>query len=88
MKYPYDLDFTLRDYAKDNCVAACGEFSVSFLDMIAGEAGIGTICKENESNVELLGIKSTLLFTPLSLRVDRNRLQVSSGCIGKGICPH
>ena len=88
MKYPYDLDFTLRDYAKENCVAACGEFFISFLNMIAGESGIGTICKEKESIIELLGMNSALFFTPSSLRVDRNRLQVSSGCIGKGICPH
>lgn len=88
MKNSNDLDFSLRDYAKENCVAACRKLSVSRLNLIAGKPGIGIIRKEEEGVIELLGINSTLLLAPSSLRVGCNRFQVSSSRLGKGICAH
>jgi len=88
MKNSNDLDFSLRDYAKENCVAACRKLFISLLNMIAGKPGLRVICKKEEGVIELLGISSTLLFAPFSLRVGGNRFQVGSSRIGKGICPH
>tara|TARA_B100001540_G_scaffold225559_1_gene199754 strand:+ start:1583 stop:1849 length:267 start_codon:yes stop_codon:yes gene_type:complete len=88
MKYPNDLDFIFREYAKENCVAACRKLFVSLLDMIARKACIGIIRKEEEGIIKLLGVNSTLFFAPSPLRVGCDRFEVSSSRLGKGICPH
>lgn len=88
MKDSNDLNFFLRDWAKENYMTTGWEFPVSFLDGVAGNSRFGIARKYKEGIIELFRVEPSLLLSPLALGVGRYRFEVSPGSIGEGICSH
>jgi len=64
-------------------VASIGELSITLFNEIAIDSCFRVIREHMECVVELFRINFALSFTPSSLRVGGNRLQISFSCLGK-----